>query len=385
MRRSIQLSLFIGLLLSSPLALAEWSSGGGKLKTDAENPWFLKNTKVIRYCIAVDPINFGTSETVARNNLHKALYFWKNELLNTVPVDNNGVEILVGTQSFQEVGCHRSHEIAFQFGSLTRYQQAKIGDVKRYGALTIRTEYDNVNLRAKGFVYISPEQGPLAPTLPNLIPNRWSVADGRLLELTLIHELGHVFGIPDRKPYMNEDFVDWILGPAGRWMSRSQNNPSFFKVENGHSAAVCHGLGDRGEKILKIPSSWKCVKIENSDTGLLVYAAPDRHTSFTLIGTIFSVGGSQSAEHIGQMWLPAEQIIFPEFSGVQTSMNIFHTWSSKNWGKFRHVDYGVLDSSLIYSTSPEGFDFDAIDDVGNVIVNFLFMGPYQYPLDMWGN
>ena len=58
----------------------------------------------------------------------------------------------------------------------------------------VRTNYDSVNLKAKGFVYISPETGVLAlddidaAAGGRLAQKRWGIQSGKLLKLVLAHE-----------------------------------------------------------------------------------------------------------------------------------------------------------------------------------------------------
>ena len=60
----------------------------------------------------------------------------------------------------------------------------------------MRTDYDTKKLTSKGFIYIAPPRGSLRPKLESMHPSPWSVCGGCLLRRVLLHELGHVIGIP---------------------------------------------------------------------------------------------------------------------------------------------------------------------------------------------
>ena len=174
-----------------------WVSGGGELIEDAKNPWFLINTKQVKYCIQIDEANFGQNISSVRQRIEKAFNFWKVQF-NTNSFSQNES---LATQVFTEVSCNESPDLQFQFGILNGLQLQRIRTPMNYIGLTVRTEYDKVNLKGKGFIYISPQKGTLKFNLLNLENIRenwlpWSEDNGSLLLPTLIHEIGHIFGVP---------------------------------------------------------------------------------------------------------------------------------------------------------------------------------------------
>jgi hypothetical protein len=86
---------------------------------------------------------------------------------NKVVVDGliKELKVYVNTDmTFKDV-CDESVDLAFQFGWLSQVQQQEIErlkvDLTRYVALSIRTDY-STQLRGKGFIYVSPDRGPMA-------------------------------------------------------------------------------------------------------------------------------------------------------------------------------------------------------------------------------
>ena len=104
-------------------------------------------------------------------------------------------------------------------------------------AAAVRTDYDPVNLRGKGFVYVSPERGRLAPGLPGLIPERWSDEKG-LFEKVLIHEIGHVFGIKHLdRTIMDYEYVESVVSIDKQFTKMVPPTMSFFSF-TGHERII---------------------------------------------------------------------------------------------------------------------------------------------------
>jgi len=184
-------SAFVLKLLASTPAFAAggMSSGGGELATDVENPWFVRNTPEVHYCIEMDWINFGQTIEVTRAKIKAALGYWHDEFAASEATE------VMGSPTFIEDACSPSVDLRFQFGVLTSDQEKFLADPAHIVGEAVREDYDPINLRGRGFVYISPETGPYALASAGLVPNRWQYAGGKLLELVLVHEIGHVFGL----------------------------------------------------------------------------------------------------------------------------------------------------------------------------------------------
>lgn len=224
--------------LMTPSAWAGgWSSGGGELLKDAVNPWFLNNTPQVTYCIVIDKKNFGASEETVRQHLNRALHFWKQQFSHAVLPNSSKLGLLkIASQEFVETACNKDPNISFQFGVLSQKQKEFLRNPADYAAITVRTEYDQRNLRAKGFVYISPSSGALAYDSEGVVKNAWSINGGHLLYLTLVHELGHVFGLPHMGSYgdiMAEGFVESILAGAAQATTSHSGDLNFFSLPKG--------------------------------------------------------------------------------------------------------------------------------------------------------
>lgn len=208
-RQMVAGSVFVGSTVLTSLCHAGWSSGGGELVRDANNPWFLSNTKEVKYCIQIDEKNFGQTKTQVRERVRKAMQFWQIQLkdLQYALISTDTVfDTKIGTQNFSEEDCGATTDIVFQFGTLTAEQKEKLKDLSKTIGITVRTDYDEVNMKGKGFVYIAPESGSLKPEMD---VKMWSVAEGAMLLPVLIHEAGHIFGLQhDSNVYfMAEDDV----------------------------------------------------------------------------------------------------------------------------------------------------------------------------------
>lgn len=213
-----------------------WTSGGGENIRDERNPWWLQNTKEITYCIKIDRANFGQSTQVIRQKINFAFNFWKKQLktLTWSEIDKNE-HLAVGTQNFTETPCREGTDLVFQFGVLDGEQFRYLGDPTKFIGVTVRTDYNPVNLRAKGFIYISPENGPLKLNKLGLMQNPWSHENGILLTPALIHELGHLFGVSHQKELhiMMEDFLETLLAFNSRqWVAEIWRNIERADLKN---------------------------------------------------------------------------------------------------------------------------------------------------------
>jgi hypothetical protein len=207
----------LGLLaLAAPAALAGgggWASSGGELFKDIHNPWFVKNTAVARYCVAIDGASISGSESQIRDSLAKAFAFWRKEL-DKQSQSGDGF-FFVGTQSLEEVDCASGiADIRFLFGhgTLSPKELEFLEQPSKYVGVSVRTEYDEEQLRGKGFVYISSDMGPnrYNPDDSNLVERAWS--KGNLLQYALMHEIGHIYGFPHvGSGLMSEVFLEQVL------------------------------------------------------------------------------------------------------------------------------------------------------------------------------
>jgi len=205
--------IFLSSLLITKVTMAGWSSGGGELIRDKNNPWFLQNTTTVKYCVQIDEKNFGQTRADVTRRVQNAIAFWKRQLPDLEYTQWTEPRIVLGTQNFIEEKCSKNSDIVFQFGTLTEEQKKKLGSTSDIIGLTVRTDYDRVNLKGKGFIYFAPENGPLKPTAKDVAENMWSSGTGAALYPLIIHELGHIFGLQHSSDVvlMNEDFAEELV------------------------------------------------------------------------------------------------------------------------------------------------------------------------------
>tara|TARA_B110001454_G_scaffold158569_1_gene147886 strand:+ start:22010 stop:23209 length:1200 start_codon:yes stop_codon:yes gene_type:complete len=186
-----------------------WVVGGGQIQSDTDNPWFLNNNKNVRYCIQVDETNFSLKKPQLEMIVERALKFWTRQFAESYYAD---ADFPVGKQVFTYEDCAPSTDLRFQFGVLSLEQLQNLSGIDKKIAMAVRTDYDRVHLRGKGFIYLAPERGPLALDPELMWPKTWSEFDGWTTQLTVVHELGHVFGLShsDRIPLMRDSYVRFV-------------------------------------------------------------------------------------------------------------------------------------------------------------------------------
>lgn len=180
------------------------TSSGGYVYGYQSNPWFLGNVKSVNYCIDMDEENFGPSREEANASIKRAVGLWKTAFsapgifpkLEVTPTD----VLKLGQQEFNLVACDDSSvDIHFQLGKLTDRQRATLGKPTDYVASAVQTDYDEEQLRGKGFIYVGSEKGELRPESDDLAEDFLSHNANIVLDWILIHELGHVFGLPHQQ------------------------------------------------------------------------------------------------------------------------------------------------------------------------------------------
>lgn len=264
-------------MLATPVFGGVWSGGGGKLLMDGRNPWFVFNTETVRYCVQIDERNFGLEAPRVKALIRESLDYWKSEF-----AAGDGGSADTGMQTFVLTDCAADIDVTFQFGVLTPEQRDYLGRPNEYIGVAVRTDYDPVRLKGKGFLYFSPEKGELGLTAKHLIANPWSVSDGNLLLYALVHELGHVFGFGHGDvPYMMaEDFPERMLvkrnaDANARW------HPTFPEVfAFRHKSA--QGCRDHRlplyRKLFDLPEDHVCFRVQVDTSGITVESKRDEET-----------------------------------------------------------------------------------------------------------
>ena len=276
--------VLLSTILCSPSVIAGWNSGGGELLSDAANPWFLENTKEVSYCIKIDEANFGILRSIASQKITKVIDYWKFQFSYGEPAKDLMDDILpkLGTQKFVETDCTEDTDIVFQFGVLSKKQHDHLGNPRKVVGIAVRTEYDQSNLRGKGFIYISPQFGSLSLDRPNSLKDRWAIQDSALLELILAHEMGHVFGarhfdhivMSETTP---DQITDVLRGKRIAEMIERGSLPNAFPAPRKNFVAQTCWSGQWDDPVMGMPKNWRCLKIVvkalNGETGTPIVVA----------------------------------------------------------------------------------------------------------------
>lgn len=196
---------------------AGWVSSGGELFRDAKNPWFVKSVTQVNYCVQVDSKTISASPALVKQIITRALSYWQKEFSKAVPMGQKGY-FTIATQTFEEIDCSLGvADLTFKvgYGALETEELEYLKDPRKYIGVTVRKHYDEETLRGSGFIYISSDLGPQAYYNTNgvLLEQAWK--QEQLLYYAVLHELGHVFGLPHTgSGLMSEVFLDQILTKA---------------------------------------------------------------------------------------------------------------------------------------------------------------------------
>ena len=299
---------FIAIAIWFPVAVmaGDWSSGGGTILRNANNPWFLENTKHVSYCIKSDGSGFSNLPTSLPEVVEKAIEYWKVQM-SDVAAKTNGyqiskdssvpfVTIEIATQKFDyNSKCGGDEDITFQFGVLDQKHKQFFNSSSRVIGAAVRTDYDEVNLRGKGFVFIASDSGPLQYKGEHLRARAWHEGKGGLLFRAVVHELGHVFGLSHGgEGIMAESYTESLLRdhevPSD--CADKLELPSFFHFELSPllsvqlmGSEVCQGVF--GKKLFG--TSFQCpltrLKQESPNKFLLV-ARTSEASQEILVGTL---------------------------------------------------------------------------------------------------
>jgi len=289
--RTASLALIALTLLSNSGFAGEggWHSSGGELFRDAKNPWFVSNTKNVSYCVNVDTSSINASPATVKQLIGDAIAYWKSEFSRTIRVTLGNVE--VATQTFTEVDCAlgiADIQFLIGYGTLNAEQIKYLDNPAKYIGVTVRTDYDTANLRGKGFVYISSDFGPHSYQTADLrkyalIPDAWK--NDPLLFYAILHEMGHVFGIPHTgSGLMSEVFLDQLLNPNIYEAFLKQPVESFFYPKI--TMDSCDILTGPAKAWFGAPLDSQCIRLESSGpySGFNVFSRAAENTEWKRIG-----------------------------------------------------------------------------------------------------
>jgi len=271
-----------------------WVGSGGELFRDAHNPWFLRNTTNVSYCIQLDKETVSADLKTSEKAIKTGLMYWQKELNQSSAMPQAG-HFVLGGQIFVQEECSSATDLRFLFGHGT-LSEKEIKFLKRpekYVGITVRTAYDEVNLKGKGFIYIASDRGPHAYDNPgHYLKKAWQ--HEKLLTYALIHELGHMFGIPHTgNGIMSEVFLDQFLTKT--LVDNFIKLPFESFLHPKEELTTCLGVTRKSRRFFAMDTSHQCLimKILNSHSPTAkwdVYAKiNEADLAGTLLGSIVNI------------------------------------------------------------------------------------------------
>ncbi|MBN8538335.1 MAG: hypothetical protein J0M15_14875 [Deltaproteobacteria bacterium] len=380
----IKLLFSLTLFHSMSFAAGGWVSGGGELLKDSHNPWFINNTSDVFYCVIIDEANFGASSETIERNLELAINYWKSEFNFAItPEFKHFGKLKIASQTFIKVPCHEKKvNIRFQFGYLEKDQKNYLRSPKKYAAVTVRTDYDPINLKAKGFVYLSPSQGALAYNSEGVARNAWSLNDGNLLYVTLIHELGHVFGLPHigtMGVLMSEGFVELMLRQNKLPDARLAEISFFSLMKKTRVICPLEPLLIVWRKFFDLEETDKCMRFDfehlkaNQIFGVSYLKLFSGETSDSLTQKPYQIPLTMfkfNPVFPNLIWLPENQVVFQPSEFIQGLQGVLGAAlvSIAKKGNFVSARNGAKRNIAIkFEQGKEGVGIEGVDETGEII------------------
>jgi hypothetical protein len=379
----------LSLLLFSSLAFANdgWTSAGGEGVREARNPWFLNNVREVSYCIEIDSANFGASTDVIQAKVKKSLDFWQSEFSKaSLPSLPTFGALKIASQNFVEKSCDETTDLRFQFGVLSADQEARLKTPQDFAALSVRTKYSSKDLRAQGFVYLAPTNGRLAYRADGFLQDVWSRNQSETLYLTLVHELGHVFGLPHLGSYgelMSEGYVESLItqsllrDESKVLNSRGLNFFSLVKV----SPTICPDptLLKEWQKVFNLGDKDRCVQFKFEHDPMSEFFAPTKIQVWASAAiSAVKVQVSQAELTVGRftptylslIWLPNEQEVFDKIELQNADLGVIGTplMSITKRGSFTSPDgQSKHNISVRFDQGSSAFYIDGVNSLGEII------------------
>jgi len=227
MKKQILTLILTTALSSSSLAAMQAGgidSGGGSIPNATDGAaWFLEeseNPKTIDACLDLAS-NFGMSKKEVEATIDWAFKEWSDYVVKK-NVNSNAVRPAQTPKDFRPAtklnlsSCTSNTDLRFVIG---KDPNAQFKVSRNQLGLAHRDSYDLNSLWGKGYVWVSEEK--------DLSKEQVLIWSKKKLQIILLHELGHVFGVPHfSNTAMSETLIDRLV-----FKDDSDTNSYFQKLE----------------------------------------------------------------------------------------------------------------------------------------------------------
>jgi hypothetical protein len=364
-----------------------WISSGGESFLDAKNPWFLKGAGA-KFCIVADSSSMDQSLKVLEESVSFALNYWQKEFLKeSGPIlGHNRKSFRLGENTFIKAKpseCDDSVDLKFIFGSksLSKKQSEYLKQDKRsYIGVTVRTGYDTKKLKGRGFVFISSNRDIDAfGNSSDRINSPWKEA--KLIKLALIHELGHVFGIPHMgSSIMSEVFMDLITSKYYYKDFIRQKIESFIGVEK--EVKRCGFITPDMTNFFRLGFTNSCLIGKWKDPKTFEIFSQAHNQTPVHVATLVSLSVDEfgiESRPIGFLRVTPEQTVFKP-SEINNRSLVMGPLLERYKMKGRVIVQKTFETFPVQlSVSPESITANSVSN-GRFVTIFSYDSPYSYIL-----
>ncbi|MGE0174359.1 MAG: matrixin family metalloprotease [Oligoflexales bacterium] len=353
----------LSILISMPLFAGGMDSGGGELLKSSINPWYIENTEKVTYCIEVNSQWFDYDADKLDGFFRAAVDYWKNEFRPFL------ANFIVASQEFVRIDCNKAPDVKVQFGIVHPEQAVALSQPTEYVAAAIRTEYDEVNLRGKGFIYISPDRGPLRYKGEQYQDGVWSFGEGGRLYRVLLHELGHVFGLQHEGEFyqlMSAGYPEHLVEMENRPGTETGlgDQKEYFRFDMEATRAYCgKQVADHSRRFLGITK--ECVRVVFfSDRFEILEKNQTGPWDEVGTGTYRNIGEPEKSNgRTVWLYLTPQQVVIPYPLGIGYShLNGPEGFNTVAWGEY--VAKNGIRRQVGVELKPNDFVISGIDDEG---------------------
>jgi hypothetical protein len=307
-----------------------WVSSGGEVFQFAKNPWFVKNTTDVKYCVEFSASEFSADKKTVLSLVKESFDYWKSEFSGNMlakpanPISDLVIEL--GQQNFLfNDYCQGNEEIIFKFGyqTLSEEEILYLEKPEKFLGVTIRKEY--FQLKGTGVVFISGDIGEhsYVTSSPQTVTQAWRYP--KLLKYVILHEIGHIFGVPHTgSGLMSEVFLDQLL--IKKIAALYVREPIMPFIQPVLNAEICdksifpEGSQDFIAEYFKLDTSTDCIKLQISeskkDFEIFSKKKIETESFWKKIGVVninFSEISDFSLKPAVMLQLPADQNIYENF------------------------------------------------------------------------